>query len=201
MFGLFKKKPAAPPVTATEPDASLIVPRIKHTNFLVALQSYIKNEDDAPVTQPLVTDLLVTYAFDLPETFKMVCGRDAKRLGLSVEQIHAAAVENLKQQLGNFGYQGEPPVLKMAVGNNLDACVMLVDEFWQSLADTIPPEIVIGAATRDDLFVSTTESGPEGIRQLREAVQAARTGNNTHWLTDQLLVRRGDKWEVYNDAA
>jgi uncharacterized protein YtpQ (UPF0354 family) len=198
MFGFFKKKPA---VTTPEPDASLIVPRIKHTNFLVALRDIVKKEDDAPVTEPLVADLLVTYAFDLPQTFQMVCVRDAKRLGLSVEQMRAAAVENLKQQLGNIGREGEPPVMKMVVGNNLEACVILVDEIWQSLADKIPPEMIIGVPTRDVLLVSSTKSGPEGIQQLRDAVKAARTGDNTHWLTDQLLVRRADKWEVYNDAA
>lgn len=201
MFGLFKKKPAAPPQPAAEPDASLIVPRIKHTNFLVALQAYIKKEDDAPVTQPLVADLLVTYAFDMLDSFRMVCMRDAKRLGLSIEELHAAAVENLKQQLGNIGREGEPPVMRMVVGNNLDACAMLVDEIWQTLADKIPPEILIGVPTRDVLLVSSTESGPEGIQKLREAVAAARTGSDTHWLTEHLLVRQTDKWEVYNDVA
>src|ERR1700722_19265296 len=187
MFGLFKKNPVA-----VEPDASLIVPRIKHTNFLVALRDIVKNEGDAPHTEPFVADLLITYAFDLPETFQMVRVRDVQRLCLSPEQLRATAIANLQQQLGNIGREGEPPVMKMVVGNNLEACVLLVDEIWQSLADKIPPEILVGAPTRDILFVSSTESGKDGIQLLRESVKAARTGDNRHWLTEHLLVRRAD---------
>src|SRR5690349_18132885 len=94
MFEWFKKKKAA----ATEPDASLIVPRIKHANFLLALRDIVEKEDDMPATGPLVADLLVTYAFDLPEAFQMVCARDVRRLGLSPEQLRSVAVANLKKQ-------------------------------------------------------------------------------------------------------
>jgi len=193
MFGLFKKKPEA-----AEPDASLIVPRIKHTNFLVALRDIVKKEDDMPVTEPLVADLLITYAFDLPETFQMVCARDAQRLGLSPEQLRGAAVTNLKKQLGNIGREGEPPLLKMVVGNNLEACLLLVDGIWQSLATKIPPEIVVGVPTRDVLLVTTSASTKGGLQLLRDAVREAHGRESTHALSLQLLARRGDKWEVFD---
>ena len=70
--------------------------------------------------------------------FQVVCLRDVKRLGLSQEWLRAIAVTNLKQRLGNIGREGEPPVMKMVVGNNLEACVLLVDEIWQSLARACP---------------------------------------------------------------
>jgi uncharacterized protein YtpQ (UPF0354 family) len=195
MFGLFKKKPE--PV---EPDPSLIVPRIKHANFLVALRDIVKKEDDMPVTEPLVADLLVTYAFDLPEAFQMVCARDVQRLGLSPEQLRNIAVTNLKQQLGNIGREGEPPLLKMVVGNNLEACLLLVDGIWQSLAAKIPPEIVVGVPTRDVLLVTTSASTKGGLQLLRDAVREAHGRESTHALSLQLLVRRGDKWEVFDGA-
>lgn len=197
MFGLFKKKPETP---AEQPaNASQIVPRIKHTNFLVTLRQMVKNEDDMPATEPLVADLLITYAFDLPERFQMVSGRDVKRLGLSPEELRATAVTNLKQRLGNIGRAGEPPLMKLVVGDNLEACVLLMDDFWESLAGKIPPEIVVGVPTRDILLVSSSHSAM-GIKLLRDAVKDARTGENTHWLSDQLLVWRANKWEVLNEA-
>lgn len=196
MLGLFKKKPA---VVNQPKDPSLIVPRIKHTNFLVYARDNTKNEDDLPPTEPLVADLIITYAFDLPEMFTMARMRDIRELGLSSEQLRAIAVTNLKQQLRNIGRQGDPPVMRMVTGNGLEACVLLLDDFWQSLSGKIPPEIIVGVPTRDVLFVSSTRAGKEGIRQLREAVRQARTGDNTHWLTEHLLVRRADKWEVFDE--
>jgi hypothetical protein len=161
MFDLFKKKPAA-----SEPDTSAIVPRIKHTNFLVALRDIVKKPDDMPVTEPLVGDLLVTYAFDLPEMFQMFCARDRQRL--------------------------------VVVGNDLEACVLLLDEFWQSIADKIPPEIVVGVPSRNVLLVTSSASTKGGLQLLRQAVNEAHGRETTHALTLDLLVRRGDKWERFD---
>ena len=194
MFGLFKKKPTA---TGQPNEALTIVPRIKHTNFLVTLRGIVKNEDDMPVTEPLVGDLLVTYAFDLPETFKMFCGRDLKRLGWSQDELRATAVANLRQQLGEIQWAGEPPVLQAFTGNDLEACVLLLDEVWDSLVSHVPPEILAGVPTRDVLLVGSTKSGESGITTLRESIKTARTGNNTHWLTEHLLVRREGRWVVF----
>src|SRR5262249_23307121 len=54
------------------PDRSTIVPRIKHRQFLKSLRDMDVPDDQMPVTEPLVADLLVTYAFDLPGMFQMV---------------------------------------------------------------------------------------------------------------------------------
>ena len=64
MFGLLKKK------VAPEATASQIVPRIKHQNFLAAVAGAGVPEGDKPYTEPLAGDLLVTYAFDLPEAVR-----------------------------------------------------------------------------------------------------------------------------------
>lgn len=194
MFGLFKKKPAA----VEQPnEASTVVPRIKHTNFLVTLRGIVKNEEQLPVTEPLVGDLLVTYAFDLPDAFKMFSGRDLKRLAWSLEELRATAVANLRRQLGEIQWAGDPPVLQVSVGDDLEACLLLLDDVWESLGSNVPPEILVGIPTRNDLLVGSTQSGEEGIAKLRELVKAARTGNNTHWLTEHLLVRREGRWEVF----
>jgi uncharacterized protein YtpQ (UPF0354 family) len=176
----------------------MIVPRIKHTNFLLALRDIVKKEEDTPVTEPLVADLLITYAFDLPEAFQMVCARDLRRLGLSLEQIRSIAVTNLKKQLGEIGREGEPPVVRMVVGNNLEACLLLVDGVWQALADKIPPDIVVGVPTRDVLLVTSSASTRGGVQLLREAVGQAHASESTHALTLHLLARRGGKWEVFD---
>ena len=131
----------------------------------------------------------------------MVRVADVLQMGLSPEQLRATAIANLKQQLGTIGRAGEPPLLKVVTGNNLEACVLLVDDFWAGLAGKIPPEIVVGVPTRDILLVTTSASTQGGVQMLRDAVKEAQTGDNTHWLTKHLLVRRADKWEVFDAAA
>ena len=161
MFGLFKKK--------AKPDAS-IVPRIKHTNFLVALRDIVKSEEETPVTEPLVGDLLVTYALDLPEMFQMVSGHDLQKLGLSPEQLRSIAIDNLKHQIGEVGHEGEPPGLQLVVGNDLEACLLLVDGVWESLAQSVPGEMVVGVPARDVLLVTSSDPARGAVDVLREAV-------------------------------
>jgi energy-converting hydrogenase Eha subunit F len=61
MFGLFGKK---------TPSTDQIVPRIKHTNFVAALKPIAaKDPGSMPLTEPLVADLLISYALDLPQAF------------------------------------------------------------------------------------------------------------------------------------
>jgi uncharacterized protein YtpQ (UPF0354 family) len=195
MFGLFKKKEPA------KPDASLIVPRVKHVNFLAELREIGPRPEDMPITEPLVGDLIVTYAFDRPENFQMVSPDDCKKLGIGPGQLRAIAVANLRKQIQNIGREGEPPLLKLVVGGDMEACVLLLDDIWQALAGKIPPEIVVGVPTRDVLLVTTTASTKGGLEMLRDAVREAHGRATRHSLTQQLLVRRGEKWEVFEGVA
>src|SRR5262249_46797070 len=92
MFGWFKKKPTAP----AEPDRSTLVPRIKTLQFTAALKGMDIPADQLPYTEPLVADLLVTYAFDLPGMFRMASGAAIAELGIRPEEARSLAIANLK---------------------------------------------------------------------------------------------------------
>lgn len=180
-----------------EPDQSTIVPRIKHLNFLEATQSMNLPPESEPVTEPLVGDLLVTYAFDLPHAFQMVTGADLERLGLSREEMRAIAIDNVREQLDAVDIHGEPPVVQVFAGNNLDACLLLCDEIWESIAETIPPELVVAVPTRDLVLLTTTRSSKGGLDLIRRTAKEARETERTHSLSEHLLVRRDGGWEVF----
>ncbi len=195
MFGLFKKKAVA------KPTASQVVPRIKHRNFLAAVASTGMPEDDRPYTEPLVGDLLVTYAFDLPEMFQMVRNRDLAELKLEPSRLREAAVANLKSRVGQGGYQGDPPVLRVVLGNNFDACALLYDDLWAMLGQKIPPEIVVGVPHRDVVLLTTTASAKGGLERLRTMVADIHAKDEVHGLTRDLFVWRQNRWEVFEKAS
>lgn len=195
MFGLFGKK------TAAEPTAEQIVPRIKHTNFLKTVREMTAKEPGSlPVTQPLVADLLITYAFDLPLLFQMFTERDRQRLGLSLDELRAKAIANLRKQLPTPQQNGQPPIIMLTVGNNLEACLLLVDELWAQVSSVVPGKVVVSVPTRDIVLFTSSES-QDGLRVIREAAAEARQREPVHGLTESLLVWANGRWSVFGEAA
>ena len=196
MFGFFRKK------EPLEPDASQIVPRIKHTNFLQVPRDIGTGPEDTPVTEALVADLLITYAFDLGPVFEMVCPRDCQRLGLTQPQLRQIAVTNLRKQIGRVHVENlaegklNTPLLMLATGNDLEACLLLMDDIWEPFSRQVVGEMVVAVPTRDLVYVTGNQS-PEALHVVREAVEEAQSRERTHSLTRHLLVRRGRQWQTY----
>jgi uncharacterized protein YtpQ (UPF0354 family) len=192
MFDWLKKKQSV-----AEPDRLAIVPRIKHTEFLASLREMDVPEDQMPVTEPLVGDLLVTYAFDLPGLFQMVSFGDLERLSVVPGDLRALAVANLKEQLPEIGIAEEPPLHKIVTGNNLEACTLLADSFWNEMAPEVPGEIVAAVPSRDVLLFCGSQA-TDGIAVMKALSEEVRRGESVHALSDHLLVWRGEAWQVYS---
>jgi uncharacterized protein YtpQ (UPF0354 family) len=82
------------------------------------------------------------------------------------------------------------------VGNDLEACLLLLDEIWEAFSSKVQGELVVAVPTRDILFFTGSES-PEGVQVVREAIVEAQKSETTHTLTQHLLVRRNGGWEVF----
>jgi len=193
MFSWFKKKTNT---VEAEPDQSTIVPRIKNPHFLTSLQAMNIPQDQMPVTEPLVGELLITYSFDLPNMFQMVTGADLSRLGIAPDEIRQLAVDNLKRQLPDLGLSDEPPVKQIVTGGNLEACALLATSFWDGVASETEGELVAVAPSRDVLLFCSSQSA-EGLETLRGFAKQVLEEESTHGLSDQLMCWRGSKWELY----
>jgi hypothetical protein len=149
---------------------------------------------------------VTTYAFDLGETFEMVCPYHCRDLGIAQGQLRGIAAANLREQVKEMRIDNladgilPVPVLMLVTGNDLEACLLLLDEVWDSLTAKISGDIVVAVPTRDIVFVTSGDSAA-ALQVLRESAAEARSRETTHCLTQHLLVRRGRKWEVFNSAA
>jgi uncharacterized protein YtpQ (UPF0354 family) len=198
LFDRFKKKSTSEPEPA-EPDATTIVPRIKNVAFLEALKEHGVPQDQMPHTEPFAADLLVTYAFDLPEIFQMVMAHDLRRLALDSRQLRDIAVTNLRREIREIGRGGEPPLMQAVVGGDLEACVLLLDEFWQKLEGKVPGEIVVAVPARHVVLITGSESD-EGLQLMRQRTAEDFAAGGNHSLTQSLLVRRNGSWAVFEEG-
>jgi uncharacterized protein YtpQ (UPF0354 family) len=192
MFGWFKKKN---PVAA-EPDRSTLVARIKTLQFTAALKGMNIPEDQLPYTEPLVADLLVTYAFDLPGMFQMASGAAIAELGIRPEEVRAVAVANLKRQLPQIGSAEHGPARRIVTGENMEACTILAGPYWDQIAAETEGEVVVAVPSRDVVLFCSSKSA-EGIAALRAASAEVLQEETTHRLTERLLVWRGGRWAEF----
>jgi uncharacterized protein YtpQ (UPF0354 family) len=177
-----------------------LVPRIKVPAFLAALQQMNIPADQLPVTEPFVGELLIAYSFDLPHGFQMVSGADLGRLGLQKSELRAIAVANLKKQMPRiqFGEIEQSDKLKAIVtGNNLEACALLLTEFWADLGKKVTGDPVVAAPHRDFLGFTTTAS-QEGVNILRSLAKEIAGAEDNHALSPQLMIWRTSHWELFN---
>jgi hypothetical protein len=81
-----------------------------------------------PISRPLVENLEVMYAFDLPDHFAFLNERDASELNLTHSKLHDLAIDNLLCRLENIDIQqmNDLPVFCLQIGGNLDASLMLL---------------------------------------------------------------------------
>jgi uncharacterized protein YtpQ (UPF0354 family) len=153
------------------------------------------------VTDELVGELQIQYAFDLPGHFEYLSTSHCRNLGLEPASLRRSAVQNLTRRRGKPEILRSDAVVMLRLDADLEASLLLVDHLWPQLARGISGETVVGVPSRDVLAVSGTGI-TGGVDTLRWAVDRAwqRMKNPKLALTRSLLVREGDSWQPFDSA-
>ena len=159
-----------------EPNSSLILPRIKQLGFNDALKQAGAPPDQWPVTEPLVGNLLVAYAFDLPAGFVMVRPQDLAQLGLSPDQLRKLSLENLRREMPEIAVEVNGDVHRVITGKNFEACTLLAPNFWTKVASQIDGEVIVAVPSRDVVLFCTNLSS-QGLADMVSGQRSAAAGN------------------------
>ncbi len=194
----------------TEPHESMLpphtalVPRIKHLAFERALDEHGIPREQRPLTEPLVGELLLTYAFDLPEQFVMASRLALERAGIAVHEAREIACANLKARLPEVKYYGREGVYLAVTGGELEACLLLVDEVWADARERVQGgvqggaqgDLVVAVPRRDRLLIADGRD-PSKLAALRRAAREFHDEHDDgHALSLQLMVRHGAGWRL-----
>lgn len=157
------------------------------------------SRDDSPVERRLVADLLVFYAFDLDTHYEMVAHRDLSHLGLSADQLHEHALQNLRAlRLDVRAHRGDH-ILMLVAGGNYEATLLLLPEIWESVATMVAGNIVASVPARDILYV-TGDADPGNLADLRRWTSAMIEKADKP-LSRVFVRRNGVGWEEYEGFA
>ncbi len=185
MFSFFKKKKPTP----------LVVPRIKHTNFVEAMNAIPGMTDNSrPVTEPIVGDLLLTYAIDMGHSYMAVTPGVLKDHSLTQSDMRALAMANGLTVLRSLTVQTNGVLHEMTADENMVACSILFPELWQQVEQEINAKPIVSFPHRDSVLYTSAES-PHGIEELRKII-ADVDFNETHALSKLLFQPTPDGWTV-----
>lgn len=197
MFGLFKKNT---PAQAQAPvlRAGQLEPRIKHINFLKALQAAGVPPAQQPSHAPLCGELIVTYAFDLPDSFMMATPSLVEQAGVSAAELPALARANLERALPQPQFFAKDGCNIAVTGEGLEATLLLADGMWNEMAPSVRGEILASVPRRDRILMCDS-ADPTAVATLRaQAQEFFEEQDDAHRLSTQVMVRRGGKWALFD---
>ena len=199
MFNPFKPRPSTPARApeAADPSRNALVPRIKHLAFERELRGRGIPAEHLPIFEPLIGELLVTYAFDLPEQFVMANPTNMARAGISLDEARALACANLRSRLPELEYVRGPGVSLVVTGGDWEACLLLLNEVWQGTQARFNAGFVVCAPRRDRLLISDGVDAQTiaSMRQAADRFFAER--DDGHALSVQLMTRLGGQWRLH----
>lgn len=187
MFALFKRKKSTQP-------PPMVVPRIKHKNFLASIES-ISGITDAsrPVTEELAGDLLLTYAVDIGSSYVMVTPSCLREHNLQENELRKLAEANALQAMRGLQVRTDGTVHELTAPDNMGACSMLYPELWQHIAQDVGAPVVAAFPHRDVALYA--RDNPEGIKAIVEIIQQVDFQDN-HALSSLVFRPTSTGWEV-----
>ncbi len=171
-----------------------IIPMIKDVGYLNANLNDTTG-DRLIVTEHLVGDLWIIYAFDTPEAMLTMQQKQLRELGLKTQELRPLAIENLRRILPPVMQHGDGPVYLLTAGADYVASLLLFDDVWAEIQDTIEGDIVAAVPSRDTLLF-TDSTSKAGIEELRSSITNI-TNSGSYLVSSTMFRRTADGWKPF----
>lgn len=154
-------------------------------------------DPSAPVMRFLVGSLLVLYAFDIGSGYRFVMTHDLDRLGIDSDQLHDAALTNLRTASGAARFNEQPGgnVGMLTVDGNLEASMLLLPELWGDLKIRLGAnELLVSVPARDVVLYGVNGEGDTMIALTSARDRVLSTGD--HLVTRDILRFHDGGWVI-----
>ena len=146
-------------------------------------------EDQKPITKILYEDLLLCFAIDLGDSYKILQNEVFKKNpNLNIDMLHQVSVNALIGEIGEqIKINGDPNhLLMVTAGGNFEAAIILLDSFWEQIHQQINGNAIISIPARDLLFICK-EGNQDALEKLREITKGYFDNPETQGLLSKAL--------------
>jgi uncharacterized protein YtpQ (UPF0354 family) len=103
----------------------------------------------------VVNDFRLVLVPDLPTTTRFLREKDLLELGLTLKQLEARALRNLRRRPRNFTAQElAPGLFGLTARDGYDSAMFLLHEEWRAFKPKVRGELVVAPVARDMVFVT-----------------------------------------------
>lgn len=177
---------ADPPVTKQN-----VVAIIKDEEYVAGFH----NQKDPTVREHLVADLWIVYALDSPKLTTSLGESQMKALKIAPEELRSLALTNLRNILPETEQHGDGPWYMLTAGGDYTASLLLFDDLWSELQESVEGDIVVAVPARDVVLFTGSRS-QQGMEMVRHKAREIVEGGD-HVISQTLLRRIAGKWSVF----
>lgn len=181
-------------------DLERIVPVIKDSAYPAEVKQSLKEAgyDTSKMDhyyEELNDSLLVLYAVDTVNNIRYLNKDDIEKLELEPNKLREKAIKNLDKILPEIKKRGSEGVYMVTADGTYEASLLLFDNIWTSENFKVNGDFVIAVPSRDLLLVTGSKDS-EGISKI-SSIAADAIKEASYYLTSELFIRKGDKWEPF----
>ncbi len=147
------------------------------------------------IHEPYNEELVIVYAEDTPHNVQYLTSDGFAGLNMDMAELRALAFANLKKLVAEPDVRLEDGLYRIKAGGDYDACILLLEDFWDHADVRVDGELVAAVPARDFLAV-TGSNDAESVARLKKAAEAV-AAQASYRLTPKLFARRGRKFLVY----
>jgi uncharacterized protein YtpQ (UPF0354 family) len=151
--------------------------------------------DEGNVLEEYIDGVVVGYTVGPPYGETLVTWSDLERIEIPRRRLRRQALDNLEDMMDSVYIYGQPPALMLSF-NGLESSVLLIDEFWEGLAESVPGDLVVGVPARD-VVILTGSASRGGLERATRAVERVFYANGPNLLLRDLLVWRDGQWDRF----
>jgi uncharacterized protein YtpQ (UPF0354 family) len=175
-------------------DRNSLVPIVKDSLFLRSIQEQTGNQANL-AAEELLGDLWIVYASDSDQQIRFLEWADIDAVGLSRDEVKTVALGNLQTLLPEISRHGDGPVYMLTCGGNYEASLILVSSIWESQAELVAGDLILGVPNRD-MVVFTGADSITGVETLAELIDRSyREG--AYPISNELMRWTGEDWAIY----
>jgi hypothetical protein len=199
------------------PDLPPVYPRIKHIDFLEAVQPMLdqiearggNREAQTPVAYPFAgeSDLLMTFAVDTPTQFVTLTQEGMEETGLDPQSLYELAIDNMLRQVAhNLDTQDLVMYKALVTGDGFEACMLLLPDLWEQLSLGFKGELIAVVPSRSVIYFMDSGASFEArgksitaetmLGLMCSAAAEVKAEAGPHGLSDKVMALTPDGWHV-----